>query len=100
MRGRGAGGLPRLVLFVSGSERNSTAARARLEKLVAGPLGERAEVEVVDVFRDSERALAERVVVTPTLLVSCGAERARVVGSLEDEGRVLEALRAVGAPVA
>lgn len=42
------------------------------------------ELEVVDVFKEPERTLRERVFVTPTLLA--GALGRRVVGNLSDPG--------------
>ena len=82
----------RLRLFVAGEEANSRQARANLERLCEEYLAGRFEVEVVDVLKDFRAAVAERVLVTPALIVAAPPPRAVVLGNLSDTPRVLTAL--------
>lgn len=81
----------RLRLYVSGNAPNSLAAirnlRALEERQVLGPL----EVEIVDILKEGARAVQDRVVVTPTLMV-VDAPHIRVLGNLSDTERVLARL--------
>ncbi len=95
MAGSGGDGqepIYRLRLFVAGEEANSRQARANLQRLCEEYLAGRVEVEIVDVLKDFKAAVAERVVVTPALIVDAPTPRAVVLGNLSDTRRVLAAL--------
>jgi circadian clock protein KaiB len=82
----------RLVLYVAGDTPRSRSARATVAWMADGGVGERVDASVVDVAEEPERADADRVLLTPTLLrLAPGAPR-RVVGDLGDRARVAEAL--------
>jgi circadian clock protein KaiB len=82
----------KLRLYIAGDAPNSLRALANLKALCHARLSERHEIEVVDVLLDPERALADEVYLTPTLVrLSPGPSR-RIVGSLSDITPVLEAL--------
>jgi circadian clock protein KaiB len=55
-------------------------------------LADRHEIEIVDVFREPQRALMDGIRMTPTLLKLAPAPRCRIVGSLSQTARVLTAL--------
>lgn len=82
----------RLVLYVAGDTPRSRSARATVAWLAGGGVRERVEAAVVDVAEQPERAEADRVLLTPTLLRQDPAPARRVVGDLGDRGRVAEAL--------
>ncbi len=82
----------RLRLFVAGEEANSRQARTNLERLCEEYLAGRVEVEIVDVLQDFRAALAERVLVTPALVIKQPPPRTVVFGNLSDTSRVLAAL--------
>jgi|SRR5215471_2270910 len=82
----------RMVLFVAGDEKNSRAARSNVRALCEHHLNAKSEVEVVDVLKDYRRALDNRVLITPTLLVLQPPPPVRIVGTLEDTDRVLSAI--------
>ena len=82
----------RLVLYVAGDTPRSRSARATVAWLADGGVGERVEATVVDVAQDPERAEADRVLLTPTLLRQAPGPARRVVGDLGDRARVAEAL--------
>lgn len=80
----------RLRLYVAGQAPNSVAARRNLAAAL-GPDG-KAEVETIDVLDAPERALADGVLVTPTLLRVRPAPVVFVVGTLADRAAVRAAL--------
>lgn len=75
----------RLRLYVAGQAPHSVAARANLEILLSGVP---AELEVVDVFEHPGRAVADDILVTPTLLKFEPAPACRVIGNLSHLSRV------------
>ncbi len=72
----------RLVLFIAGESPNSAAALANLRRAIELEGAERFELEVVDVFEHAERALSERVFVTPTLVRHAPTPIRRLLGDL------------------
>ena len=69
-------------LYVAGEARNSTEALANLTAFCHAQLPKRHEIEIVDVFREPKRALADGILMTPTLIKYAPAPVRRVVGSL------------------
>ena len=82
----------RFRLFVAGDALNSAQARSNLAALCRENLPDRHEIEVVDVFREPKRALAEGVFMTPTLIKLGPAPVRRIVGTLSQTLPVLQAL--------
>ncbi len=89
---RAAGETYHLQLFVAGDEANSRMAKENLAQLCETHLAGRCTVEIIDVLQDFQAALANNVLVTPTLVVSSSGRLATIVGSLSDTNRVLDAL--------
>jgi circadian clock protein KaiB len=81
----------KLRLYVTGSAPNSIAALANL-KAVRAALDEDHELEIVDVLERPERALADDVLVTPTLLKLAPRPPCRIVGNLSNIHQVLSSL--------
>jgi circadian clock protein KaiB len=79
-------------LFVAAGTLNSVQAIANLNALCRSHLAGRHEIEVVDVFREPQRALAEGIRMTPTLLKLTPNPSRRIVGTLSQTQRVLETL--------
>lgn len=79
-------------LYVAGDAPNSVQALANLTALCLAHLPDRHEIEVVDVFREPERALADSVFMTPTLLRLAPSPVRSVVGTLSQTQPVLQAL--------
>jgi circadian clock protein KaiB len=65
---------------------------ANLKALCEAHLPGRHDIEVIDVFREPQRALAEGIFMTPTLLKLAPPPPQRIVGSLSQTPLVLEAL--------
>jgi circadian clock protein KaiB len=79
-------------LYVATGTLNSSQAVANLNALCRAHLKGRHEIEVVDVFREPQRALAEGIRMTPTLLKLAPSPVRLLVGSLSQTQRVLETL--------
>lgn len=79
-------------LYVAGDAPNSALAIANLGTLCRSHLAGMHEIVVVDVFKDPQRALADRVFMTPTLIKLAPAPVQRIVGTLSKTQIVLAAL--------
>ncbi len=79
-------------LFVAGQAENSTLAIANLRALCRTYLPKSHAIELVDVFREPQRALAESIFMTPTLVVIAPPPVRRIVGTLSQTQTVLHAL--------
>lgn len=79
-------------LYVAGDALNSAQAISNLLSLCRTHLPGRHEIEIVDVFREPERALAERIFLTPTLIKLTPAPLRRIVGTLSQTLPVMLAL--------
>ena len=84
--------LLRLRLYVAGEAQNSVRAVANLTALIRSRLKDRCSIEIVDVFREPKRALADGVFMTPTLVKLAPAPSQRIVGTLSVTQPVLQAL--------
>jgi len=79
-------------LYVAGDALNSVRALANLKALCEAHLPDRHQIEVVDVFKEPKRALADRIFMTPTLVKLGPPPVLRIVGTLSQSQIVLEAL--------
>jgi len=79
-------------LYVAGDTQNSMQATANLLALCGSYLDKRHTIEFVDVLRDPKRALADGILMTPTLLRLSPAPERKIVGTLAQTGSVLMAL--------
>ena len=79
-------------LYVAGDAQNSNRAIANLTALCRTHAPDRCGIEIVDVFREPKRALADGVYMTPTLVKLSPSPVRRIVGSLSQAQPVLQAL--------
>jgi len=79
-------------LYVAGDALNSVQAVANLAALCRTHLPDRHEIEIVDVFREAKRALADGIFMTPTLVKLAPAPARKIVGTLSQTQTVLQAL--------
>ena len=82
----------RFRLYVAGEAQNSAQAVANLTALCRKYLPGRHHIEIVDVFREPKRALAEGILMTPTLVKLAPSPGRRIVGTLSQTQPVLQAL--------
>ena len=71
-------------IFVTGASPRSQRAATNLRTLCAAALGDRFEIDVVDVLERPELAERERIIATPTVLRLSPPPPRRVVGDLSD----------------
>jgi circadian clock protein KaiB len=83
-------------LFVAGDTTNSLQAIANLRALCKAYLPDRHAIEIVDVFREPARTLADGIFMTPTLLKLGPLPGRRIVGTLSQREVVLQALGLAG----
>jgi circadian clock protein KaiB len=79
-------------LYVAGDGPNSTRAVANLTALCREHLGNEQRIEIVDVTREPERALEDKVLLTPTLIKVAPAPARKIIGNLSDTPTVLLSL--------
>ena len=79
-------------LYVAGDAPNSAQAVANLNALCRTHLAGRHEIEVVDVFREPQRALQDRIFMTPTLVKLAPSPVRQIVGTLREAETLLQAL--------
>ena len=79
-------------LYVADETQNSVRAVANLAALCREFLPDRHKIEVVDVFKEPKRALADGILMTPTLVRLAPAPVRRIIGTLSDTRAVLLAL--------
>lgn len=86
----------RFQLYVAGEAPNSVHAIANLAAFCREHLPDRYEIEIIDVFREPKRALAESIFMTPTLVVRTPPPVRKIVGTLSQAQTILLALGLVG----
>ena len=79
-------------LFVAGGTQNSAQAVANLNAICRAHLPDRHDIEVVDVLREPKRALADGILMTPTLVRLAPSPVERIIGTLSQTQTVLRAL--------
>jgi circadian clock protein KaiB len=82
----------RLRLYVAGQAPNSVRAIDNATALCQAHFASTYELEIVDVLDDPSRALADGILVTPTLVKLSPLPVRRVIGNLSDTQQVLVAL--------
>lgn len=80
------------TLYVAGDAPNSVQAIANLAVFCRDHLVDPYEIEIVDVFLEPQRALAEGIFMTPTLVVLTPPPVRRIIGTLSQTRTVLQVL--------
>lgn len=78
-----------LRLYVAGNAPNSLRAVANVKAICEEHFASGHELEIVDLLDHPERALADGVIVTPTLVKLLPLPVQRLVGNLSDRNQVL-----------
>ena len=79
----------RLRLYVAGNAPNSVRAIANCRAICDEHFASGHELEIVDLLEHPRRAVADGIIVTPTLLKLLPLPVQRVIGSLSDTNQVL-----------
>ncbi len=78
-----------LRLYIAGATPNSARAEKNLQiALAASPEAAGLALTVIDVFKEGRRALADEVIVTPTLIANGPNGRQVLMGDLTDQARL------------
>jgi circadian clock protein KaiB len=78
-----------LRLSVAGNAPNSLRAIANIRAVCAAHFVAAHELEIVDLLEDPRRALADGIIVTPTLIKLSPLPVQKVIGSLSDTNQLL-----------
>jgi circadian clock protein KaiB len=78
-----------LRLYVAGNAPNSLRAIANVKAICTEHFASAHELEIVDLLEFPKRALADGIIVTPTLLRLLPAPVQRLIGDLRDTNQVL-----------
>ncbi len=81
-----------LKLFIAGMSTRSVAAIKSIKRVCRQHLGEDFDLEIVDLYREPQRALQEQIVAVPTLIKKRPAPMRRIIGSMENEKRLMNGL--------
>ena len=81
-----------LRLFVAGMTSRSQRTIGNLRAICAAYLGDRVDLEVVDIYQNPKQAEVDQVVAAPTLLKLRPLPVRRIIGDLSDKARVLRGL--------
>ena len=79
-------------LYLAGGAPNSVRAFANLYAICQKHFPESHRIEVIDVLKEPMRALAEAILVTPTLVKLSPLPEQQIIGDLSEEEEVLRAL--------
>ena len=92
--GSGSAGMTVVVmcLYIANNAPNSVQAVANLEAICKEHLKDNFKLEIIDVLEYPLRALADGIVVTPSLAKVSPLPAAKVIGNLSDKSSVLRAL--------
>ena len=81
-----------LRLYIANDAPNSRRAVANLAAICKEHLEDNFKLEIVDVLETPLRALADGILVTPSLTKVSPSPAAKIIGNLSDKGSVLRAL--------
>ena len=79
-------------LYLAGGAPNSVRAFANLYAICQKHFPESHRIEVIDVLKEPIRALAEAILVTPTVVKLSPLPEQQIIGDLSEEEEVLRAL--------
>ncbi len=82
----------KFLLYVAGNGPHSSQAVTNLRALCREHLPERHEIEIVDVYGEPQRALADGVVLTPMLVKVLPGPVCKIIGTLSQSKTTLRAL--------
>ena len=79
-------------LYIAGGAPNSVQALANLYAICRKHFPDSHRIEVIDVLKEPLRALADAILVTPTVVKILPAPALQIIGNLSEEDQVLWAL--------
>ena len=86
----------KMCLYIANNAPNSVQAVANLEAICKEHLKDNFKLEIIDVLEFPLRALADGILVTPSLAKLSPTPAAKIIGNLSDKSKVLLALGLTG----
>jgi len=92
----GGESLGQVRLYIAGSTPNSLRAQQSLRDAIQAMngLAKLLDIQVIDVFKGPKRAIADGILVTPTLIAQYAGKRVTMVGDLSDAAALRSVLDA------
>lgn len=84
-----------LRLYVAGTTIQSMTALKNLKKICEEYLQGRYELEVIDIYQNTELIMTENIVAVPTLIKQLPLPLQKLIGNLSDTGKVLIGLNLI-----
>lgn len=81
-----------LRLFVTGASPNSTRAISNIKTICEQSLGNKYELEIIDIYQQPLMAETEQIVALPLLIKKFPLPERRLIGDLSDTKKVLKGL--------
>lgn len=81
-----------LKLYIASGTPNSTLAVSNLQAIIDEHLADCYSLEIIDVLKEPSRAIADGVLVTPTLVKLSPPPKVSIIGNLGEKEKVLCAL--------
>lgn len=81
-----------LCLYVTGRTTHAQRSLSNLRAILEDTLGGRFTLEVIDVLEEPQRAAAEKILATPTLVRRRPEPVRRIIGDFSDRAKVLQGL--------
>lgn len=81
-----------LRLYVAGTTRQSVTALQNIKKICEEHLQGRYELEVIDIYQQTEVVIAENIVAVPTLIKELPLPLQKIIGNLSNKEKVLVGL--------
>ncbi|MEG3986727.1 circadian clock KaiB family protein [Microcoleus sp. S28C3] len=84
-----------LRLYIAGTTLQSVTALQNIKKICEQHLQGRYELEVIDIYQQTEAAIAENIVAVPTLIKQLPTPLQKIIGNLSNTEKVLRGLNLV-----
>ncbi|MEG4205401.1 circadian clock KaiB family protein [Microcoleus sp. Pol7_A1] len=84
-----------LRLYIAGTTLQSVTALQNIKKICEQHLQGRYELEVIDIYQQTEAAIAENIVAVPTLIKHLPTPLQKIIGNLSNTEKVLMGLNLV-----
>jgi circadian clock protein KaiB len=81
-----------LRLYVTGATPNSLRAISNLKLICEAHLAGKYELEIIDIYKQQEKAFEEQIVALPMLVKISPGPKRKLIGDLSDKNKVLEVL--------
>ena len=84
-----------LRLYIAGTTLQSVTALQNIKKICEQHLQGRYELEVIDIYQQTEAAVAENILAVPTLIKQLPTPLQKIIGNLSNTEKVLKGLNLV-----